>query len=207
MRYTSKLRHRQGAPSAPVCWSAIFDLLGATACHTLHDLTIEQHLDGIDLDIIPTTSSGTHTQHTHPSNRITFDIIRRLASLYRLRNPHRQHDLHPRSLRPRYRGARYMVAPPRASRPGLAPFFGMSSLVRQSASNAALSARLRVLGATTTHPRSSARSQRRAVAGPLRRVERVVESDLLVVRPASRCCRTCRLSSWTLPSPSRGGRD
>ncbi|KAJ7654466.1 hypothetical protein DFH06DRAFT_1047163 [Mycena polygramma] len=64
--------------SSPVPWSSIFDLIRINASYTLHDLTIEQHLDDIDLETIPASSTQ--------NNRITFDIIRPLGALRRLRN-------------------------------------------------------------------------------------------------------------------------
>ncbi|KAJ6581616.1 hypothetical protein B0H19DRAFT_1228922 [Mycena capillaripes] len=81
------LRIDATTPSS-LSWSSIFDLIRINASQTLHDLTIEHHLDDIDLDTIPATSTGTDTQHTHSStnDRITFDIIRPLAALRHLRN-------------------------------------------------------------------------------------------------------------------------
>ncbi|KAJ6453633.1 hypothetical protein DFH09DRAFT_42915 [Mycena vulgaris] len=77
---------------APVCWSSIFDLIRANTARTLEDLTIEQHLEDIDLDTIPATSTSTHTHTSTPpihsrteTNRIAFDILRLLAPLRHLR--------------------------------------------------------------------------------------------------------------------------
>ncbi|KAJ7446699.1 hypothetical protein FB451DRAFT_1291225 [Mycena latifolia] len=76
--------------ASPVVWSSLFDLIRANASQTLEDLTIEHHLEDIDLDTIPTTSTGTDihpsAQNTRPqNNQITFDIIRLLAPLRNLR--------------------------------------------------------------------------------------------------------------------------
>ncbi|KAJ6619867.1 hypothetical protein B0H10DRAFT_1126224 [Mycena sp. CBHHK59/15] len=82
------LRIEATTPSGSiVSWSTIFNLITATASHTLEDLTIEQHLDDIDLDITPTanantnTHTSTHTPSRTETNRITFDIMRLLAPL------------------------------------------------------------------------------------------------------------------------------
>ncbi|KAJ7043707.1 hypothetical protein C8F04DRAFT_992077 [Mycena alexandri] len=86
--HTLRIEATTPSGSSPVCWSRIFDLIGTNTSQTLHDLTIEQHLDDIDPDTISATSSGTHTQHIESfilNNRITFDIIRRLAGLQHLR--------------------------------------------------------------------------------------------------------------------------
>jgi hypothetical protein len=88
--HTLRIEATTPAGSSPVSWSSIFDLITLNASQTLHDLTIEQHLDNIDLDLdtIPATSTGS-TQNTHSStqnNRLTFDIIRPLAALRHLRS-------------------------------------------------------------------------------------------------------------------------
>jgi hypothetical protein len=73
------------AGAAPVRWGDLFDLL-TSHTYTLHDLTIEQHLEDIELDLdnttpIPAPSTLVDTQH----DRLTFDILRRLAPLHHLR--------------------------------------------------------------------------------------------------------------------------
>ncbi|KAJ7170484.1 hypothetical protein C8R43DRAFT_92516 [Mycena crocata] len=78
------------ATTSSVCWSSIFGLIRLNAEQTLTDITIEQHLEDLDLDTIPATSTGTNTpsslQHTRPRTEITFDIIRLLAPLHHLRH-------------------------------------------------------------------------------------------------------------------------
>ncbi|KAF7356510.1 hypothetical protein MVEN_00984400 [Mycena venus] len=78
--HTLRIEATTPAGLPPVRWSNLFDLITTTNSYTLYDLTIEQHLNDVDLDTIPATSLS-HTQN----NRITFDIIRRLAPLRRLR--------------------------------------------------------------------------------------------------------------------------
>ncbi|KAJ7696569.1 hypothetical protein B0H17DRAFT_1198080 [Mycena rosella] len=87
------LRIEATTPSASeptVCWSRIFDLIRVNASQTLEELTIEHHLEDIDLnDTITTPGTDTHTHTSTPStqnNRITFDIIRLLAPLRHLRH-------------------------------------------------------------------------------------------------------------------------
>ncbi|KAF8216610.1 hypothetical protein K438DRAFT_1559113 [Mycena galopus ATCC 62051] len=80
--HTLRIEATTPVGSPPVIWSGLFDLI---TTHAIHDLTIEQHLDDIDLDAITTTSTSPNT-HSPPNNRITFDIIRRLASLRYLRH-------------------------------------------------------------------------------------------------------------------------
>ncbi|KAJ6518896.1 hypothetical protein C8R45DRAFT_885102 [Mycena sanguinolenta] len=79
--HTLRIEATTPAGSLPVDWSGLFDLV---TTHAIHDLTIEQHLDDIDPDTTAATSPSTNTQHTYFDNRITFDLIRRLAPLRHL---------------------------------------------------------------------------------------------------------------------------
>ncbi|KAJ6515048.1 hypothetical protein C8R47DRAFT_1032707 [Mycena vitilis] len=78
--HTLRLEATAPSGSSSVPWGSIFDLIRINASYTLHDLTIEQHLDDTELDTIPISASSTQ------NNRITFDIIRPLGALRRLRN-------------------------------------------------------------------------------------------------------------------------
>ncbi|KAF7370515.1 hypothetical protein MSAN_00683400 [Mycena sanguinolenta] len=76
--HTLRIEATTPAGSPPVDWSSLFDVI---TTHAIHDLTIEQHLDDIDLDTTAATSTSANTQHSYSNNRITFDLIRRLAPL------------------------------------------------------------------------------------------------------------------------------
>lgn len=86
------LRIEATRPASAVDWSSIFSLISDHGSHTLEDLTIEHHLENLedtDLDALhATTNTQPSTQNTHShrhNNRITFDIIQRLAPLRRIR--------------------------------------------------------------------------------------------------------------------------
>ncbi|KAJ7224162.1 hypothetical protein GGX14DRAFT_424535 [Mycena pura] len=72
-----------------VDWSSIFDLLRTHTSQTLEDLTIEHHLNDVDLDASPSVGTSMNTPTTthtpQKTDLLTFDKLRLLAPLRLLR--------------------------------------------------------------------------------------------------------------------------
>ncbi|KAJ7765518.1 hypothetical protein DFH07DRAFT_368136 [Mycena maculata] len=82
---TLRIEATASSSETAVYWNSICDLIKDNASQTLEDLTIEQHLDDLDLDTIHDASDTTAPHPSTQTNRITFDIIRTFAPLRRLR--------------------------------------------------------------------------------------------------------------------------
>ncbi|KAJ7879943.1 hypothetical protein B0H14DRAFT_2707971, partial [Mycena olivaceomarginata] len=213
------------AGAAPIRWGDLFDLL-TSHTYTLHDLTIEQHLEDIELDLdnttpIPAPSTPVDTQH----DRLTFDTLRRLAPLHHLRrltiDTTRLPNLSDAEMEAlagwwpalvhldlgALHSSECVLQAPQSQPQAPSP----SSTATTSTPRATLAC-LRAFAAMPelqdAHP--AARSQLRPSAGSRTHPEPTHEPprarDLLLPHPAHACCRRA-LPAQCLPPAGRGGRD